>query len=542
MNCPHPFINSNVNHISMKKLKSLIACLTFFLIITGTYEIGQSQTISSQEIDNLVKRTQVAFDVPGIAVGVIKDGKLIHAKGYGVSSLNTNQELNEFTLFGVASNSKAFTSASLGILIDEGKLNWDDKVIDYIPEFQLYNSYVTKEFTIRDLLTHRSGMGLGAGDLMIWPDGSDFKVEDIIHNLRYLKAVSGFRTKYDYDNLLYIVAGELIKRVSGKSWESFVEDRIMKKIGMNSSATSFNRLKDKSNVIDPHARVNGKVQVVDRTTGEVMNAAGGIYSSISDMSKWVIMQLNNGKFGENNSEQLFSKKVQNDMWAPQTIIPVRTRGHYNTNFSAYGLGWRLRDVKGYKEVNHTGGMAGMVTIVNLIPELNLGIMVFTNQQSSGAFKAICNTIKDSYLGMGYIDWVDRYSKSEKQSTANANKITTKIREEIAIKQKEQKLINKDQYTGTFKDNWFGEITISNKNGKLWWESKRSKGLKGEMFYYEANSFVVKWTDRSMDADAFVLYELDYQGKASRIKMKAISPITDFSYDFHDLDFYRINKK
>ena len=539
MNCLYGVINSKINYISMKKLKSLIACLTFLLILTGIYETGHSQAISSQEIDKLVERTLVAFDVPGIAVGVVKDGKLIHAKGYGVSSLNTKQKINEFTLFGVASNSKAFTSASLAILIDEGKLNWDDKVIDYIPEFRLYNSYVTEEFTIRDLLTHRSGMGLGAGDLMLWPDNSDFTVEDIIHNLRYLKAVSGFRTKYDYDNLLYIVAGEVIKRVSGKSWESFVEDRIMKIIGMNRSASSYNRLKDKTNVIDPHARVNGKVQVVKRTTGEVMNAAGGIYSNLSDMSKWLIMQLNNGKFGDNNSKQLFSKKVQENMWAAQTIIPVRNKGPYNTNFSAYGLGWRLADVKGYKDVSHTGGMAGMVTIVNLIPDLNLGIMVFTNQQSGGAFRAICNSIKDSYLGMDYTDWVERYSESEKQSLRNANNITKKIREEIAAKQKEQNEIDIELYTGTYKDNWFGEITISNKKGVLWWESKRSKGLKGEMIFYKANTFVVKWTDRSLDADAFVLFDLDYEGKASGVKMKAISPLTDFSYDFHDLDFYRI---
>ena len=523
------------------KPKTIYIVALFFLIFSGNYFAGHSQVISSQEIDKLTERTLVAFDVPGIAVGVVKDSKLIHAKGYGVSSLNTKQKINEHTLFGVASNSKAFTTASLGMLIDEGKLNWDDKVIDYIPEFRLYNSYVTEEFTIRDLLTHRSGMGLGAGDLMIWPDGSDFGVADIIHNLRYLKSVSGFRTKYDYDNLLYIVAGEVIKRVSGKSWEAFVEERIMKPLEMNNSATSYNRLKDKSNVIDPHARVDGKVQVVKRTTGEVMNAAGGIYSSVADMSKWVIMQLNNGKYGDNKSRQLFSKKVQNDMWTPQTIIPVRNKGHYNTNFAAYGLGWRLRDVKGYKETNHTGGMAGMVTIVNLIPDLNLGIIVFTNQQSGGAFTAICNTIRDSYLGLDYTDWVEKYSKSEKQGAGNADKIIKKIWEQIAVKQIGQNNIDKDLYTGSFKDNWFGEITISNKNGKLWWESKRSKGLKGEMFYYKANTFVVQWTDRSLDADSFVLFELDYEGKASGIKMKAISPLTDFSYDFHDLDFFRVNE-
>ena len=169
----------------------------------------------------------------------MKDGKIIHAKGYGVRSLNTKQKVDENTLFAIASNSKAFTVAALGILIDEGKLKWDDKVTDYIPEFKLYNPYVTEEFTIKDLLCHRSGLGLGAGDLMFWPDSANFSVNEVIHNLRYLKQVSSFRTKYDYDNLLYIVAGEVVKRVSGMTWENFIETKIMQPLGMTGSARNF---------------------------------------------------------------------------------------------------------------------------------------------------------------------------------------------------------------------------------------------------------------------------------------------------------------
>ena len=177
--------------------------------------------------------------MPGIAVAVVKDGKIIHAKGYGVRSLNTMQKVDENTLFGIASNSKAFTVAALGILVDEKKIKWDDKVTDYIPEFRMYNPYVTEEFTIRDLLTHRSGLGLGAGDLMFWPDSSNFTKKDMIHNLRYLKAVSGFRTKFDYDNNLYMVAGEVVARVSGMSWEDFIQTRILNPLGMTASCAFF---------------------------------------------------------------------------------------------------------------------------------------------------------------------------------------------------------------------------------------------------------------------------------------------------------------
>ena len=237
--------------------------------------------------------------------------------------MNTRQKVDENTLFGIASNSKAYTAAALGILVDEQKIKWDDKVTQYIPEFKMYNPWVTEEFTIKDLLTHRSGLGLGAGDLMMWPDSSNFTKADIIHNLRYLKPVSSFRTKYDYDNNLYIVAGEIVARASGMSWEDFVEKRIMQPLGFAASAASIARLKSTSNIIDPHAPVNGKVQVINIDWSETANAAGGIYSNLTDMSKWVIMQLNHGKFGDELSQQLFSEEVQQEMWTPQTIIPVR---------------------------------------------------------------------------------------------------------------------------------------------------------------------------------------------------------------------------
>src|SRR6476660_687831 len=242
-------------------MQKLILVVVFFFCSASLY----SQPLTSKEIDDLAERTLKAFDVPGIDVGIIKDGKVIHAKGYGVRSLKTQQKTDENTLFGIASNSKAFTCTALGILVDEGKIKWDDKVRDYIPEFKLYSPYVTEEFTIRDLLTHRSGLGLGAGDLMFFPDSSDFVLKDIIYNLRFLKQVSGFRTKYDYDNNLYIVAGEVVARVSGKSWDDFVQERIIDPLGMVKTATSFDRLTDKKDVIDGHAPVEGKVQVIARS-------------------------------------------------------------------------------------------------------------------------------------------------------------------------------------------------------------------------------------------------------------------------------------
>ncbi|MFV8442802.1 serine hydrolase [Flavobacterium sp. LB2P44] len=494
--------------------------------------------ITSNQVDEVVNRTLKTFDVPGIAVAIVKDGKIIHAKGYGVKSVLTNEKVDANTLFGIASNSKAFTSAALAMLVDEGKVKWDDKVIQYLPNFKMYNDYVTNEFTIRDLLTHRSGLGLGAGDLMIWPDGSNFTAADIIQNLQYLKPVSAFRTQYDYDNLLYIVAGEVIRVASGLSWCDFVEKRIMKPLEMNNSAASFLRLKDTTNIIAPHVPVNGKLKTIKRYQNPLFDAAAGIYSSINDLSKWTIMQMNTGKYGVDN-KPLFSKKEQHEMWQLQTIIPATTKPPYNTHFSGYGLGWFLSDVKGFKQVSHTGGLEGIVTQVTLFPELNLGIIVLTNQQSGAAFNAITNTIKDSYLGIQSEDYVTIYSNRLKANEETADKVTDEVWATVAKNMKEKIKIDFKSFIGTYNDKWFGDVVLTEKKGKLYFASKRSPQLAGEVFLYKDTNYVVKWNNAYFHADAHLFFECDATGNAVRLTMKPISELTDFSYDFQDLDFSKV---
>lgn len=516
-------------------MKKIIALL--ILLIT----CNSFAQISEKQVDELVENTLKSFNVPGIAVAIVKDGKVVLSKGYGVKSISTKEKVDANTLFGIASNSKAFTTAALAMLVDEKKLNWDDKVIQYLPNFKMYNEYVTNEFTIRDLVTHRSGLGLGSGDLMVWPDGTDFKTTDIIQNLQYLKPVSSFRTKYDYNNLLFIVAGEVIEKASGKTWCDFIEERILKPLEMNHSAASFVRLKDTTNIIDPHVPTVGKLKIISRYKNQSFDAAAGIYSNVNDLSKWMILQLQNGKYGSEKQLQLFSKKEQNEMWSLQTIIPTNTRPPYNTHFSGYGLGWFLSDIKGYKQVTHTGGLEGIVTQTTLFPELNLGIVVLTNQQSGAAFSAITNTLKDSYLNIPYTNYVEMYSKREKENIAEADKTTAEVWATVAKNQKDKLKIDYKKYTGLYVDNWFGKVEFSEKKGKLFFKSTRSSQLAGEVFFYKDNTFVVKWNTRSFNADAFLLFEMDEIGKSIHLKMKPISDLTDFSYDFQDLDFVRIRE-
>ena len=358
-------------------MKKLILLLSSVIILSiGSSLFGQG--INSAQIDALVTRALESTPSVGIGVAVVKDGELIHSKGYGVKSIEGKKKVDESTLFAIASNSKAFTAAALSILVDEGKLEWEDKVIDHVSEFKMYNDYVTANFTILDLLTHRSGLGLGAGDLMIFPDGADFTIKDVLNSFQYQKSTSAFRTKFDYDNLLYIVAGEIVARLSGMSWADFIQSRIFVPLGMNSSVPTNSRLKDDANLALPHDSEGDQIKQLLTYDSELVAAAGGIYASVDDLSRWMIMQLNRGKYGKDLSKELFSERQQNQMWKPHTNLGFTTKpnSRTNTHFVAYGLGWGLKDEKGKIIISHTGGLPGMLSKTILVPELNLGIVVF----------------------------------------------------------------------------------------------------------------------------------------------------------------------
>jgi len=509
---------------------SLRLILFLFIVSISLHTNTYAQKLKSKTVDKIVNKTMETFNVPGIAVAIIKDGKVIHNKGYGYRSLESKEAVDTHTLFAIASNSKAFTSAALCILAEENKLSLNDKVRKYIPEFKLYNSYVSEEFTIIDLLTHRSGLGLGAGDLMIFPTNNKYTKKEIIHNLRYLKPVSSFRTKYDYDNLLYIVAGEIIERVSGLSWGEYVNKKILEPLGMTESAPSFTLLKDTSNIATPYVPIKEKLIKTSRSYNVNINPAGGIYSNTAELSKWVITQLQNGKYEGN---KIFSNVSSRKMWASHTIRRPNPMPFFTSNFNSYGLGWEVKDINGRKEVSHTGGLTGMVSQVVMIPELNLGIIILTNQQSGLAFMNISDKIKDLYLNNGNRKRLDLYKKYESYSEKRNQEAQKEI---IKILNASKNKIPSFGIIGTYTDKWFGDIKISKDKNQYYFTSEKSSSLKGKMYYYDANTFIVKWDDRTLNADAYIMFNLNEKGKPTTFTMKAISPITDFSFDFHDLHF------
>ncbi len=517
--------------------------LSLFLFLTVTISASFAQ-ITNAEVDALMEEALQKFQVAGAAIAIVKDGKVFHQQGYGLKSVDTKEKVKANTAFAIASNSKAFTTAALAILVEEGKISWQDKVKTHIPEFTMYNDYVAENFTIQDLLTHRSGLGLGAGDLMVVPDGSSFTIQDILRAFQYLKPQSAFRTKFDYDNLLYFVAGEVIARVSGMSWSDFIQARILTPLGMKNAYPKIAYVKDRKQLATPHSIVDGKLKTIghfDFGADKINGAAGAIYASVDDLTHWILAQLNQGKYGDQLEKQLFSVQSQHEMWQIHTPLPVNRNPRYNTHFAGYGLGWRLEDVKGNLMASHTGGLPGMLSKTVLIPDLNFGVVVLTNSDNGGSFfTAITRTIVDRYLGLDDFGWTDKLRDNMLKRQAQGDEVTEKVWKTVAAAK--QKVINEANFIGDYQDPWFGKVTVFKKNGKLWFKSHRSPKLNGEMMFYQANTFAIQWAFRDLNADAFAMFMLDEEGKAQGIKMKGISPNIDFSFDFQDLAFERVEEE
>lgn len=514
--------------------------IIFILLITFAISHKGNSQLKSEEVNALVETTLEKFGSAGMAVGIVKDGTVIHSKGYGIKSKNSNDYVNEHTQFAIASNSKAFTTTALAILVEQGKIDWDDKVIEHIPEFKMYNSYVTENFTIQDLLTHRSGLGLGAGDLMFIPEGSDFTIQDILSNFQYFEPQSAFRTKYDYDNILYIVAGELIARVSGQSWEDFVQNNIFKTLGMQNTFSSFSSIKSTNKLATPFLIKNGNLEPISHFEQTANGAAGGIISTVADMCQWMLVHLNHGKYGSNNENELFTLDTQREMWRIHNSHVSYPSKPYNSHFSGYGLGWELTDVQGKMAAYHSGLLPGMASMTILVPDLDLGIVVLINtsdEVGNSPVEPIGLTILDKYLKIPDNDWINKVHKRLQSSTSMADSVVSTVWK--TVEKANDDHIMPDNYVGVYEDNWFGQVEVSKRNDQLWFQSSRSPKLNGRLQYYKASSFAIKWEYQKLNADAFVIFTLDEEGKAEGIKLKGISPEMDFSFDFQDLNLKRV---
>jgi CubicO group peptidase (beta-lactamase class C family) len=486
------------------------------------------------DLDAWVERTMKTFEVPGIALAIVKDGRAVVAKGYGVRRLGEPARVDEHTLFGIASNTKAFTATALGLLVEEGKIEWDGRVIDYLPWFQMWDPFVTRELTVRDLLVHRSGLGLGAGDLLWWPP-STYDRHEIARRLRHIPPATSFRSAYAYDNVLYLVAGEVIEAVSGQTWEDFVGERILAKVGMDESNVRHSDATSGGNVAATHARIDGEVRPIAPFDSDNTNPAGGINSSADDMARWLTVQLADGKLPDGS--RLFSEATARELTTmvtpipeadPPTELPV-----LRSDFRGYALGFGLSEYRGHKLVQHTGGLPGYVSKVAMIPDAGIGVAVLTNQESRAAYDCIAWHILDHYLGAKPVDWITAYEAVTAREEAEAQAaIAGAERERDAGAGPSLPL---ERYAGVYTDAWYGDVRIDlDDDSGLSIAFSRTPLLRGSLHHWQYDTFVARWTDRELRADAFVTFALAPDGSIDRVTMQAVSPATDFSYDFHDL--------
>jgi CubicO group peptidase (beta-lactamase class C family) len=497
----------------------------------------QAQNAPPADLDAYVARVMKTFDVPGLSVAIVKDGKVVWAKGYGARKLGEPTPVDENTLFGIGSNTKAFTSAALATLVDAGKISWDDRVYERLPGFQMYDPYVSHEMTIRDLLTHRSGMGLGEGDLLFWPH-TTFTREDIIYRLRFMKPASSFRSRFAYDNLLYMTAGQIVPAVTGQSWENYVREKILRPLGMNTTNLSNADFKPSDNYAWPHSKVDGKLQAVGFENLDNAGPAGSINSSAAEMAKWLLLQLNHGKFLDRDG-RLFSDQSSREMWSAQTILPIASNpvppplSETRAKFAAYGLGWSLRDYRGRKLVAHTGGVLGFVSRVQLVPEENLGIVVLTNAEQSEAFDTITLHILDHYFGLPSADWVTAFKEFESKLEKDA---AEKMKQQEAGRAADSKpSLPLEKYAGVYMDAWYGPVTIRMESGKLVFTLDHTPSAISDLQHWQYDTFKAHWRDRTIE-DAFLTFTLKPDGTIDHFTVAAVSPLADFSFDYQDLYF------
>ena len=495
-----------------------------------------------KNFDARVEAVMKASEVPGAAIAIVENGKVTLARGYGVRKLGSAEPVGADTLFQIGSTTKAFTATALALLVEEGKIGWDDRVIDHLPDFRMYDPWVTREITVRDLLVHRSGLGRGQGDLMFVPS-TEISRADLVRRIRFLKPATSFRSGFAYDNVLYAVAGQLIEAVSGKTWEDFVEERIFQPVGMKSSVTNdVDRLSAPDRAF-PHGRVGelrgiGPQQLFDEkkvALGANVGPAGAIAAGANDLARWLAVQLASGQL-PGSEQRLFSAESAQAMWQPVVPVPATpfppALADAVPQFRGYALGWMVQDYRGHKVIQHGGGTLGFRAVVVLIPEKNTGFAIVNNSEDNELVPGLHYELLDHYLGLPKHDW----PKAFKDFFAERNKAGLEAQKAAeAQRPQSSPSLPLASYAGSYSDPWYGPIAITETEGGLAIDFKQTPGMVGPLEHWAYDTFVARWPDPLIEP-AFVTFALDAAGKPARITMKAFSPVADFSFDYHDLEF------
>ncbi len=488
-------------------MKTKILVITVWIF---SFSIASSQTIRINELDSYAQKLMIDFNLPGIAVGIIRNDSILFSKGYGVKEIHKDLPVNTNTTFGIGSISKSFTALTLGILVSQGKINWDDRVIDYLPYFQLYSPFVTDNFTIRDLLTHRSGLNWTSGGALWYH--SDLSRTDMIKGLKYLKPVTGYRDKPAYQNVMYVVAGEIVKEVSGMTWDEFLKTNVFNKIKMTNSTSISNEREANPNLARPHVwNDNNKKVVIEQEKGDNLAPAGFIYSSINDMMNYLRLLLNDGIF---EGDTIVAKNVIDEIFKPQIIFPVIPPPIHN-EFSSYGFGWWLTPKNNHKIIDHSGGIDGMTANVVMIKDLNLGIIVLTNTDELAplllTWKLLEQVLNDKSFDL------HEYFKKYRDNNI-AHKREDKVKLEKSRINKTKPSLELQLYAGAYNDKMYGDIVVNFNEGNLEINFSHTPLFRGKLKHWHYDTFMVDWFDVRVP-DGFLTFNFNAKGEIIGITLE-----------------------
>lgn len=501
--------------------RTLIPILLCFFACTHLTAADNNKKVDLEQLDNYIQKTVADFELTGLAITIVKDSSVVFSKGYGFRNVETQEPVTTGSLFNIASCSKAFSSACLAMLVDEGKLSWKDKVIDYVAGFQLADPCITAQLNMVDILSHRSGLDTFYGDLL-WYE-TDYSNQEIIHRMRFLPVKNEFRSEYGYQNNMYMISGEIVRQITGKPWAEFLTERIFQPLEMTESRTSSGEVTPQQELAHPH--IDGK-----RITpaNETPNPAGSIFSSVDELSHWILMLLNEGQW---QGKQILSAAVIEDMFTPRTLLRVSDSMRRNgSHFNTYGLGWFMFDYAGKKIAEHSGGMPGYISKVTLVPEENLGMAILTNDLNVVP-NALRYKILDLYLSdkdydwaAHYLDMKDRYEKRQDQQQAEREARRAKnTKPSLALQ----------EYAGKYVDKMYGPAQMELKDKKLHLTLLPTKEVfVSKMEHWHYDTFRIKFKDEFLP-QGFVTFNFSSNGEVTGFKIDLPNP------DFH---FYNLNFK
>jgi CubicO group peptidase (beta-lactamase class C family) len=492
--------------------------------------------------DSVFEEVMARYRLPGLALGVVHEGQVVYMRTAGETVAGTGQPITPRTLFKIASNGKAMTTGVLARLVDAGKLHWDDPVIRHLPGFRMHDPWVTREMQVRDLLIHNSGLRSGAGDLMLWPEPNLFTRADIMAGLAYLKPVHSFRSRYDYDNLLYIVAGEVAAAAAGASYEELIRRELFAPLGMERCQVGEWRRDEVGDVAQPHMRT-GERNVVIRADQELIPvstaaAAGGIRCSLDDLLRWVRMWLDPELKPVDAAEPWLSRAQGDALWTAHMPMPLsrRQRTWENSRFYAYGYGWRLSDVDGVLKVAHTGTLTGMYSAVTLLPEKNAGFVSLINGNGADARAVLNQILVKAFTAPGTAASVATYAEEISRQRQRRRALPAAAPDVLARRPAAPAALA--SWLGLYRDPWFGEVSVCARGERVRFSAVKSPQLSGDVMHVRER-LLVDWDDASVDAEPWLTFTAGVAGEPAMLTLAKVDPDADFSYDYEDLHFTRI---